>query len=377
MANRVTLNLTKIYGEYLNVPTIKNSSNKSPLYAISGTEDADELKHITRDAEWLAKCEGTYNSPTNTRRVIITSNEVILQFYKPYKHNGKDSTEGLWRSRVVTNSDFDPAKEYKASILNQSGDMAYQTRPDTTYEITGNPLICFRHPWMMSNVEEILLDETLLYSKYMNDSFGDKTARALMLRAIKGDLSGLTSNHIAAIVTKALNVGLNDINVKFPRLKVVAIIPGLSRYIQAAEPKRLLTDDLDTLIDAYARMGLNVDSCGVYKTPVYSAIDLGNIITRNYYKFDREVLSKFAKTFSDDLRVIRDQKKAAKAADEAAKLEASKNELEKVLDNILATDGEHTARIVCKIVLESNSPQDREQIIKDFTPNGRKAYTSN
>ena len=142
----VKLNLNTLYSEKIHVPTIRGSANRSPLYA-NDSSNADELRNINRDTEWLAHAAKTYNSPTNVRRIILTKKCVVIQFYKPFIVNNEPDSE-YWRYRVA-DSDIADAVDYLVysalNANNANGDMAYDK--SNHYSITGNILQPIR-AWM-------------------------------------------------------------------------------------------------------------------------------------------------------------------------------------------------------------------------------------
>lgn len=368
------LNLTHLYGAYIHVPTIKGSSNRSPLYALSGSDtQADELKNLNRDQEWLKHSETTYNSPTNVRRIIATDQSVTLQFYKPFIHNGKPSTEGNWRTRSIANLNLNQAKLNLAKqyLNTQGADLAYQGTKSAD-KFIGSPLMCLRTPWVLSNIEEVIIDETCLFSNRVTETLVSPVNVAKLYIAKR--VGGLYKNP-HAIIAKLINLDRDAIKNQFPRLKSITIVPDLANKTTGIEYSKLLTKNIGTLYDKLVENGIIEENNCIHAEYISNnTIDSGNITTRNYYKFDKEVLSKFAREFeqilSNERIEIREQAKAAQAAKE----ESMKTPFEKELDRIAAESGINTAIMIYEICEQSLQKDDRSELKASFSRAGIDKY---
>lgn len=344
------LNLTKTYSEYIHTPTIRNSANRSPLYAISPGEDdkIQELKELNRDPDWLKYCEFTYNSPTNTRRIIITDSYVVTQFYKPFIVSGKPYSEGCWKVRAVPDKDI---KDFRSEMFE-----------NPTNHMTGNPLICIKRPWVLSNIEELILDETSLLSEsIVNAGIPVDTIKKIYTSNNYGSLIKHTQN----IITSLISMTIEQIKAQFPRLKGITIIPGLSKLMKSTDFRPLISSNIDDIYHNLLKLNkINPNNCLRLELIPKNSIDRGNIAVRTYYKFDKEVLSKFARTFEDELANDRKQSRE----------NISKSEFETLLDSISAKSGDNVANMIYKLCNIGLSSEDKNDLYNMMTPQGVEKY---
>lgn len=368
------LNLTNLYGSYIHVPTIKGSSNRSPLYALSGSDtQADELKNLNRDPEWIKHSEVTYNSPTNVRRIIATDQSVTIQFYKPFIHNGKPSTEGNWRTRSLAHLNLDKAKENLANqyLSQQGADLAY-SKNQSVDKFTGSPLLCIKTPWVLSNIEEIIIDETCLFSNKITETVLSPVNVAKLFIAKR--VGGLYKNP-NALISRLLNMDAGAIKNQFPRLKSITIVPDLANKTKGLEYNLLLKGNIGTLYDKLIEIGvIEKNNCVHAEYIPSNAIDKGNITTRTYYKFDKEVLSKFAREFEQTLSSEREAIREQARIELEAKVESLKTPFEKELDRIASESGIEVAIMIYDICEKSLQKEDRSELRLSFTKSGVDKY---
>lgn len=368
------LNLTNLYGAYVHVPTIKGSNNRSPLYAISGSDtQAEELKNLNRDPEWIKHSEVTYNSPTNVRRIIATDQNVTLQFYKPFIHNGKPSTEGNWRTRSLAHLNLDQAKVNLAKqyISQQGADLAY-AKNKSADKFTGSPLMCIKTPWVLSNIEEIIVDETCLFSNRITETVVSPINIAKLFVAKR--VGGLHKNP-HALVAKLLNMDKDAIKSQFPRLKSITIVPDLANKAKGIEYSSILKGNVSTLYDKLLELGIIDEGNCIHAVYIPSyVIDKGDIAVRTYYKFDKEVLSKFAREFEQALSSEREEIRERARAEQEAIAESLKTPFEKELDRIESESGLEVAIMVYDICEKSLHKEERSELRASLTEPGINKY---
>ena len=365
----IRVNLNTLYSEKIHVPTIKGSPNRSPLYAVNTDAGGEEIKFINRDAAWKEAVKSTYNSPTNVRRIILTADWVVLQFYKPFISNDKSSGE-IWRYKDADPIVVKAVDSIVRRAKNGNVDLAYDK--EDYYTITGNILQPIRS-WILTNLEEIIIDETILFS----ESILNAKARSLVIKAYnEQSCSCFYNQQKLAIIGKIMpSTQPDDVRKQFPRLNCVSIIPNLSNLVAGNTIYTYLKDSSDnTLVGGLLEAGVTNETDSIVYRYRPGWKDDGIIRTRTYYKFDSLVLSEYARKHMRDVERARESDRAARAEAEAIALEESKCELEKTLDQIEAGCGINNAKVILAMTISNMSDTERNEIRKQFTPNGQRFW---
>ena len=298
--------------------------------------------------------------------IIITHSKVWVETYKPFIMNGKEYSKGNWKSIAV--NEVDIIAEIENIISNFGGDIAY----GGGYSLfTGNPIDNIRAPWVLSNLEEIIIDETFLFSKDFSDAIS--VPQAIQVYQSK-NIRILGKDSLSSIL-KRLAYG-KKVNSKdqFKRFHTISIVPGLYDIIKDANVSTFYNRKLGSVYKSMVDSQLINPSNCITSSLNKSFIDTGEIVTRSYYKFDSEVLIPFSRRFGNELKAQRQQDANEAAAAAAEKMERSKNPFEKELDRISETYGEHVAQMAYRVCAALNA-RTRDEIDKGFTPNGLSKYT--
>ena len=360
----ISLNLKSVYSEKIHVPTMANKENKSPLYALKENVNDPEIGNLNRDDSWMEASATTYNSPTNVRRLVLTDSWVVTEFYTPFIIKGSPSKDGKWRVRKVPG---DVVKAKKFILTGGSGgDLAYGASSES-YNITGNMLSPIRQ-WVLSNIEEIILDETCFFSSNVNDNKIGIPKLICRDRSFKA-FNQQQKNWLFSQLLKTND--LSSLTKQFPRLKVIAIIPDLSKLVTTDELTTLKSKMSGTLYDVLVDNGKVTESdCIVKRLLPKDIVDLGELRVRTYYKFDAEVLHGYAKKFAASLSSEREEDRKRKAAEEKARVEASKSDLEKTLEAIEASSNLNQAKAVLLLTVSGLNGEDRKKLKDSFTKDG-------
>ncbi|MBR1454180.1 MAG: hypothetical protein IJ593_06005 [Lachnospiraceae bacterium] len=334
-----------------------------PLYALSGDSDIDEYAYETKDlrnrsADWKEAVKTTYSSPTNVQGLMITAKQCKVKYYEKAKGElwaeaslGTDKLlKGYLNNGKVDKLDniiTEHAKNFKIT-----GDPAYQNK----LSIVGSPLRNLYKPWTLSNIEYVFIDVRLLITDDLLKSGSKKVSDEMMEK----------------YVTDSIGLTREEIEKKFPRLKFIAFLKFDNTDYENPEGHRILDKLFKSVINGESKNAV------VFKTKKFN-IDTDEFAIRTYYKFDKEILYKYAQDLKrNTLRKLEAEKQAKILEAEALKreIEASKSNAEKLLDKYCAQTSIGEARgIALQIFNMSKSGASAGIDIKgQFTEDGYSKY---
>lgn len=367
------ISLTSLYKHYIHVPNIKGTKS-NPLYAINDDKvTSDEISGIDRSPEWISASKNSYNSPTNVRRLIITKEHVRIDFYRPIIVNGKQSTEGLTRTRAVNSVLSEMITERTNLLLGKAAPPASKENDPMRYNITGSVLSLIRTPWVLSNIEEIYMDTTCLYTDKLRARIGDLTLAKMEAAKSVSPLK----NSAETLVKTLLGVpDLNDaIDKQFQRLKIIGIIPNLEDFMQIKVIKDGMFNS-DTFLSVIKDSPtFNKQNYILYKTKNAGKPEDGKLAIRSYYVFDANYLQPYTNKWQNELKVALDKAAATRAEAEIKRIEESKTEVEKQLDLIENTKSLDDARTILRIAVSWLSPGEKKEILDSLTESCKSKYS--
>ena len=289
----IQVNLKTEYSRLIHVPVSSDTGN--PLYVPSGLTGErageDSVASINRTPEWSCLSRHTYNSPTNVRRLVLTSRWVYVGLYTPYISSNAPSGYGT----NVIHKTSNRLHEAVNQILYPNHQNHQDHQDHQNYTLTGD-MTAPLSTWVLSNLEELVVDETVLLSSNISNNIIPYETRIKFARMLREANSFKTfgssiSKCKSAILSYAVPCkSREEVLSKFPRLQIITVIPGLGKK----NPSEL---------------GLKSEKAIVYQLiferKLYSKEDIairrgretpldGSLTIRRYYKFDIDVLYPFS-----------------------------------------------------------------------------------
>ena len=353
-------------------------------------------------AKWEQMTNECYNSPDNVRKVIITSEYILVEYYRPFGGTKAPLNKLLFNKMSMA--------KYGIDNLIQSS-LADRRRVDSLVQVSGTGLGGLIKPWVCSNIEEIYFDHSILISPEVSAVCGN------IIEKIGADISNTT---LLDIALKVRNIpvqaveqifkysclkGVESVRDRFPRLKAVGYVDGLHGIYEAyyRDRKRVSAIDAissnlytDTFIHEYAK-----DK----RASVWRLTDIPNMndkfsIKENIYIYDNEILSKYAEgvkieigKYEKDNTVSKDDDKVSKDNDKISKNDGikkyagesrdsdkaytsgkcsdTKSSLEESLDKI--TDKKKIQSFLV-VILHKVSQEQRTEVYESMTRDGQKRY---
>ena len=370
MASFTNVNLYNIYRNCCHVPYMKEDPNMIPLYAFVPGTNNDEVSKLSKDAAWVEACKTTYNSPTNIRRVIITGSRFYVQTYVPFMRNGKPSTEGNWFIRK--NPGEEQLNACKMSMFNYILPDVAPPKGEKVSRLIGKPFSCIKMPWVLSNVTELVLDESMLYHQSVLAELQKEYCNADIANIYKQDNIKMMSRIFTSAMFPALtgDTKPSDYFGNLQKLKAVYVVHGLEKVLNG--DKQLLgklgklTEKtvVDELLDLRMIRTIHVISIPNQGCP---KVDSGELSVRTYYKFDKEILYKYAASYRSVVEA--EYRNKANSADESARQAQEEKIIEEtVLEQIIAEAGIDIARESWIVATAAMKPSERAHVYSLFSP---------
>lgn len=256
----------------------------------------DEVISKNKTEAWERASENSYCSPTNVRRVIISGDKVLINTYKPVIKGGKPASYGCWRE-VSLGED---------SLFNAIKTQLNQNSTDRV-RIKGGGLGVIHRPWACTNIEELYIDISILFSEDYQEV---PEIRDLTIRYLQGARGKINSELMEQIVETGFNCEIDKIKTLFPRLKHVSLISELSGELLSNMNRG--KQNVDTLEDSkqlFLSLGNNAELLKASNSM------LGNLalnFTKGFntsfevrdgiYKFDREYLRDYVDGYLKKIR---------------------------------------------------------------------------
>lgn len=354
----ITVNMSKLVREMVSIPSLKGV----PLY--TRVETAEEDEYIkNKSGEWVAKSKKLFSSPDNIRRVMITCRGVYVYLYQPIYGA---SSKGLRR-------------EYKYKI-----DIAEVRRSveakDGNYKVIKNGLTGIVFPWVLSNVEEIYWDWTLLLSSDINNM---GLGNLLDMYTHKCGKGNMYLDITKEMFNRACGNGVNNLRARFPRLKAYGYIGNLASIMENytdSETDYLAEDKYDKLcklwsVNKYVENELRsensvVSICTLGKANVYNK---NRSVKPNIYLYDKIVLNEYFNKIDEKAdRLYKLRNKECEEIDD----KKDKCSLEKLLDSTYEEYGKEKAIKILKMSLYGMSAKEKQKVIMDMSKQGVERYGS-
>lgn len=261
-----SININKLVRQGLHYPKYKGV----PLY--KRVDDGVDTENGTMTDEQLIKISATtYNSPDNIRRIFITHKRIVVHFHH--------TLQGTKNTSKVREFIYETPLTVKDIVQNR---------------VQGNALREIFKPWVLSNIEEIYFDWSVVGSTTVrNIGLGDLYKKYTMPQYYKDDkdlvslLEYSTSNR-------------PDWIEGYPRLRIVACIRDLDKLLEFTQANKRSTFGTSTREGIAQEMWLRTEavSKGIkeIKTPLAIKVFGRPSINKKYslkdgiYLFDKEIL---------------------------------------------------------------------------------------
>lgn len=353
----MAINLSSMLIKHVNKPCIKDSN--IVLYTHIAGYEGELLGsdvEISKNAKLMEIGQRNYSSPTNIRRVFITSNKVLVQTYKPIIKSGKPDVNGCWNVSSLEKENI------KDIFINNEKE-----------RFTGNILKVFSKPWVISNIEEIYIDWTLLISDDIQNRFPEA---AQLLQSIINNSGGrLIKSDLPQRIFEDANGGnIKSIRERYPRLKCISMISNLEQVINSQFDKSKSngsTEDFSMLwIESETNKELVKKSNSV--VIINTLFDDIGRVNRNFairdgvYKFDAEVLKPYfvniQEVMLEEARKKRDSQIENKGTGKVFNTNVT-GRVEQEIKNIISESGVNKAQMIFHIALSTLTKSQAEGII--------------
>ena len=384
-------NLDNIISKAIHRPAIKSRPELPPLYARVGNESESTIDaNALKDPVWIAKAQESFNSPTNVRRLFIGDRKVYIQYYVPYIMNGK-SADKLWAeySYEQGNSLEDMVNDAESYKQRQQEALANRTKMPPKLSITKTGLGGISAHWKMSNIEEVYVTPSIVYSEDVQRIIGPGLAQqvlGLVRQSPVGKLGKLTN--VLTIFEAANGGNIKNIRSRFPRLRTVAFMTNIDATMQQTGAKiesRLPSQLSDLTVKWYKyaqEKGFINNSCTVAFADVpFDKEDTGlEFIARPaIYKFDAIYLEAYFNKYKEKglslARSARDKALGRAEEQDTSKREVvSKSTFEQMLDKSYESDGLAVVSATLQLTFSTNTKEEIDKVFASFTKEGRDRY---
>ena len=386
----INKNITTIIAQGINGPKIDGI----PLYSrIDGSQESGFSAQTNKSEKWEIASKNTFTSPTNIRKVFITGNKIVVNLYKPAIIKGKPDTQGCWREFALTGDNN--LRECAMKQLNYSQDssrhfMEKQVNPKAEapdkVTLKGSGLGSISRPWVLSNIEEVYFDYSILASEtHRNSGLG---CEELLRAYFEGKRGYIQSDIILEMFLRANSADKISLRNRFPRLKCVGLISELSTILSVAHDKgKPGLDSIEDSIILWSKRETNIalikqSNSLMSMAELKEDIQIYNTnfaIRDGIYRFDRDVLKDY---FSDYERRVKDfiraEKNKGAVQIQPEEIEtgtrAEKSELEKLLDNIAETRCIADAKSVLILSLAGATISEVNDIFGNMSSEGVAKY---
>lgn len=390
MAN-ISKNLDTTLSQAINGPKVDGI----PLYSrVDGSQEIGfNSGQSGKSEKWERASLTTFTSPTNIRKVFIAGDRVVINLYKPAIVKGKPDTQGCWREFKLSGDNNIHECAMKGLSYSQNMSKYYMekqidSRAEAPNKVTirGYGLGAISKPWVLSNIEEVYFDWSILASEtYKNAGLGcDK-----MLETYIANKRGYTQSDIALQMFMVANsANIKDIRSRFPRLKCVGMISELGKILGAAYDRgKPGLDSVEDSILLWSKRDINIALIKQSNSliamnelkediPIYNT----NFSLRDgIYRFDRDILRPY---FADYERRVKDHLRAevgqratkSDTAEVTADEKIEKSELEILLDNLTETRCLADAKSVLILSLAGATVSEVNTTFKSMSDLGEKKY---
>ena len=380
----ITKNLDTIIAQAINGPKVDGV----PLYArVDGEQETGFNRKEERSAKWETASKTSYTSPTNIRRVFISGTKVVVQTYKPVIIRAKPDPKGCWREFKLTGGNNLIECVRDMCSYNHRLEMYYVAKregreidkPDQI-NIRGTGLRALSSPWVLSNIEEVYFDWTLLASE--NNRNAAIGCDEILEAYISGKRGAIKSNIPVEMFTLANMGNVKDIRNRYPRLKVVGLISELGKILDVKYDKG--KPGLDSVEDSnkmWYRLDTNVELIKQSNSLIIINELRGDIPRYNtnfavrdgIYKYDRDILSNYFSAYEKKVK----EYLRKKPDDEEVTVDCErtvKSELEELLDDVVVTRSMADAKSILLLTLTGYTLKEIDGVFSEMSTEGEKKY---
>jgi len=353
----MAINLSSMLIKHINKPCVKDRN--IVLYTHIAGYQGELLGsdvEISKNAKLMEIGQRNYSSPTNIRRVFITSNKVSVQTYKPIIKSGKPDVNGCWNVSSLEKENI------KDIFVNNEKE-----------RFTGNILKVFSKPWVISNIEEIYIDWTLLLSDDIQNRFPEA---AQLLQSIINNSGGrLIKSDLPQRIFEDANGGnIKSIRERYPRLKCISMISNLEQVINSQYDKGKSNGSTEDFTALWIENEINKrlieqSNSVIILNTLFD--DIGRV-NRNFairdgvYKFDAEILKPYfvniRNRMLEEAREKRDSQIENKGTGKVFNTNVT-GKVEQEINNIINESGSNKAQMIFKLALSTLTKSQAEGII--------------
>ena len=406
------INLNNKYKELIHKPSI----NDKPLYAkvegYSGEQDEVDIA-INKDYEIASKV--AYNSPSNIKRLFLTSSGAVVEYHTPYIMN----TKKAYHKKVSFNKFDDDIVEmakrwlsYDIDMRNYPGEKVLnpEAKKPEQYRFNGNGLGVTYKPWVTPNIEEIYFDWTIFLSEevwtyvYNHPEFR---------QIIDSKFQGSQKVFIDTMVNNRINKGswgtegstpidlfyycsnhnVKDLRNRYPRLKTVSFVSNLDTIMYVIfknikdgvspgaffDNKDLRSDDLwikninVQKILTNQGAGLAIQSTVITDLPKYNDEFK---VQEGVYKFDELVFSGYVRGYKKKIEdILRVERYGASNIDEIKNKNTEIQDIEKTLVELEEKYGKTVTTKILRLAASEMKASEIKSILNTFTTAGHSKYS--
>lgn len=384
----INKNLDSIVYQAINGPKVDGI----PMYSrLDGNQEESFNKSINKSVKWEKASKTTYTSPTNIKRVFISSTKIVIQTYKPAIIKGVADSKGTWREVSLAGDNNISEIIIKALNYNQDLSKYYMEKqinkeakePDKVI-LKGTGLGAISNPWVLSNIEEIYFDWTLLATEN-NRNLGIG-CNELLEQYIKGKRGYISGEVALNMFLRANSANIKDIRNRFPRLRVVGLISELSKILDAKHDKgRVDLSNLEESIKLWVESETNIELIKQSKSMIMINKldkDIPKYNTKfslrdGIYKFDRDILKNYFESYEEKVKEFTRIKKDTtieKSSIEIKDTRTEKSELEVLLDNLVRERCLADAKSVLLLSFAGSTVNEIEEVFMEMSTEGEKKY---
>ncbi len=346
-----TLSLNSLINNNIHKPKTKSGFTLYPkVDGYKGTmEGGEATTKAEADPGYRAQVSKNYNSPTNIKRIFITTKHITVEYHigpiiggtsgnRWVQSETRDNESGLTlyeiAEKIATYED-DTHKYMMEKAINK-GAVA-----PTQYSITGAFNIG-SHPYACSNVEEIYFDWSVLLSSdvapYFNELLHGATPAQIAMKFANFNANFVSENNMPINLFIAQSAaGSKDLRKKYPRLREITFISNLEELTSSGATVGFMkTPEGEQSGTAYKTwFELNEDiiknssTCtlrGNMTSQVANPND--NFILKSFmYKFDFDKLEDHVKSYSDKIKNVIRQQRYGNVTKEVAEADAEDFEM--------------------------------------------------
>lgn len=340
------ISLSSVINTNIHKPKTKSGFTlypKVPGYN-GASEDGDMSTKAEQDPLYKSQSAKNYNSPTNIKRLFITTKHVIVEYHtgpiiggtsgnRWTKSDVRDTESGLSLYEIaekIATYESDTRKYMMEKAINKSAVAPNQ------YYVTGAFNIA-AHPYACSNVEEIYFDWSMLLSfdvaPYFNELLKGATAAQVASTFVNFKGNVVTENQMPINCFMAQSAGgSKDLRKKFPRLREITFISNLEDIISSGqalgvmntpenertgEPYRTWYELNENLIRSTNTCVIRGNMTGQVSNP-----NKEFIVKSSIYAFDFDKLDAYVKSYANKITSLIRKQKYGETEKEVAEADA-------------------------------------------------------